>query len=188
MLVIVSGPPAVGKSRFVAQAREQLGWGGVVPWTTRPRRPGEVDAREYRFVDDVEFGRAREQGQFVEADTAAGHVYGLLGDDLERAREADAPIVMHAMARVALRLRERVRPAAVLVFLDPHDPRVLERRLDARGCFGADREARRAHARDELAHAPLFDLRVPRGEIADLMSVVVRIEALVAERDLRLRA
>ncbi|HMD23885.1 MAG TPA: guanylate kinase, partial [Streptosporangiaceae bacterium] len=72
-LTVLSGPSGVGKSTVVAELR------GICPdiWisvsvTTRRPRPGEVDGREYHFVDDSEFDRLVSGGALLEWAQFAG--------------------------------------------------------------------------------------------------------------------
>ena len=81
-LVILSGPSGAGKSTVVRSLIDRCPLPLVlsVSATTRPPRPGEVDGREYFFLDDAEFSRQRAAGEFLECKEVfgRGHWYGTL--------------------------------------------------------------------------------------------------------------
>lgn len=152
--VILSGPSGVGKSVLVTAAVD-AGWTFVPPFTTRKPRTGEVPDVDYCFVSVGQFQDKIRRAELVGWDFALGHYYGS-GNELRHAVATGKPLILHALARLALRLREAF-PQTRLVFLDASDDEVLEHRLRARGASGADLVARRLHWQEERTHAPLFD-------------------------------
>src|SRR6478672_844923 len=76
-LTVLSGPSGVGKSTVVAELRRQCPeiWISVSVTTRRPR-PGEVNGREYYFVDNREFDRMLAAGELLEWNEFAGNKYG----------------------------------------------------------------------------------------------------------------
>jgi guanylate kinase len=75
--VVLSGPSAVGKSTVVAHMRAQHPevWLSVSATTRRPR-PGEIDGRHYRFVDQDGFDKLIANGELLEWAEFAGNRYG----------------------------------------------------------------------------------------------------------------
>ncbi|MBO0851226.1 MAG: 50S ribosome-binding GTPase, partial [Pseudonocardia sp.] len=66
-LVVLAGPSGVGKSTVVAALRRELPQLYFsVSATTREARPGEVEGRDYHFVDDTEFDRMIASGALLE--------------------------------------------------------------------------------------------------------------------------
>ncbi|HEX2435169.1 MAG TPA: guanylate kinase, partial [Solirubrobacterales bacterium] len=64
---VITGPSGVGKGTLIARLLERIpGLELSVSATTRPPRPGEVDGRDYHFLDPDEFGRRAEAGEFLE--------------------------------------------------------------------------------------------------------------------------
>ena len=78
LLVVISGPSGVGKDATLVRMRE-LGYRFhyAVTATTRPRRPGEVDGRDYHFKSLDEFAEMRRTGQLLEWAEVYGHYYGI---------------------------------------------------------------------------------------------------------------
>ncbi len=153
----------MGKSALVDTA-VTTGWEFFTPFTTRPPRPGEVLGRDYHFVSVEQFQEQIRRNAFVEWDFTLGHYYGT-GYELFEAVSDDNLVVLHALARIALRLREHF-PDAVLVFLDGIDDESLETRLSGRGTSPEEISARRAHWKEERVHAPLFNEIVDASALA----------------------
>ena len=88
-LTVLSGPSGVGKSTVVAELNRTCPqiWISVSVTTRRPR-PGEVDGREYHFVDDDEFDRLIASGALLEWARFAGNRYGTPREPLNAKLEA----------------------------------------------------------------------------------------------------
>src|SRR4051812_50194214 len=99
----------------------------TVSATSRARRPGEEDGREYWFLSDDEFVRRERAGEFLESVSYVGHRYGTLLDELERIRAAGRAPLLELETEGALSVAERV-PRAVTIFVTAPIPE-LERRV-----------------------------------------------------------
>ena len=121
--------------------------------TTRPPRPGEVDGVHYHFVDDAEFDRLVEAGEFLEwAVVHGGAKYGTPRGPVERALAKGRGAAGDRPAGRPPGPREH--PGALFVFLAPPSWDELVRRLVGRGTeTEEERERRLQTARDELAAA-----------------------------------
>lgn len=163
---VVSGPSGVGKGTLVALLRERVvSLGLTVSATTRGPRPGEVDGVAYYFLSDEEFDRRVAAGDFLEWAWVHGHRYGTLRQEVERVTGAGSSVVLEIDVQGGLMVRERV-PEAVLVFVEPPSMDELERRLRGRGTESeADIEHRLANAREEMAQAPLYDVRIVNDDL-----------------------
>lgn len=163
---VVSGPSGVGKGTLVALLRERVvSLGLTVSATTRGPRPGEVDGVAYYFLSDEEFDRRVAAGDFLEWAWVHGHRYGTLRQEVERVTGAGSSVVLEIDVQGGLMVRERV-PEAVLVFVEPPSMDELERRLRGRGTESeVDIERRLANAREEMAQAPLYDVRIVNDDL-----------------------
>jgi len=184
-LIVVSGPSGVGKGTLIARARQALPELTVATSaTTRPRRPGEEDGREYHFLSDEEFARRVGEDEFLEHVTFAGYRYGTLRSEVER-RLADGSSVMLEIDVPGARAIQRQDPHAVLVFIAPPDLGDLRDRLTARGTNSDEEIDRRmAIAREEMAAADEFGHVIVNDDVeratAELVDVIRR--ALQEER------
>lgn len=158
LLLVVSGPSGVGKGTVVERLLGMLpGARRSVSVTTRPRRPGERDGLDYRFVDDGEFDGLVAGEGLLEWATYAGYRYGTPRRWVEEALAAGHVVILEIDVQGALQIRDRV-PGAVLVFVAPPSMGELARRLEERGTEDpAERRARLEVAGEELARQQAFD-------------------------------
>lgn len=134
--------------------------------TTRPARPGEVDGRDYFFVDDAQFDAMIEDGEFLEWAEVHGQArYGTPRHPVLEALEGGHPVLLEIDIQGARQVRETM-PEARFVFLAPPTWEDLVRRLATRGTEGeAEREARLASARVELEAADEFDVVIVNDDV-----------------------
>jgi guanylate kinase len=157
-LFVVSGPSGVGKGTVIAAARRRLPELELATSaTTRPRRPDEVDGREYHFLTEAEFLRRVEEGEFLEHVSYAGNRYGTLRGEVERRLRAGRDAVLEIEV-IGARAVKRQMPEAVLVFIAPPAVADLEARLRGRGTDSSEEiEDRLEIARREMDALPEFD-------------------------------
>jgi guanylate kinase len=175
-LTVLSGPSGVGKSTVVAELNRTCPQIWIsVSVTTRPPRPGEVDGREYHFVDDAEFDRLIATGALLEWATFAGNRYGTPSEPLYRKLEAGVACLLEIDVAGARQVR-RAAPDARLVFLAPPSWDELVRRLTGRGTEPAEvLERRLAAAREELAAADEFDVTLVNTSVKDVCRQLVAL-------------
>jgi guanylate kinase len=163
-LFVISGPSGVGKGTLISRARELLPQLEVATSaTTRARRQGEQDGREYRFLSPEEFERRVRAGDFLEHVEFAGHRYGTLRSEVDRRLAQGSSVVLEIDVPGAREIKRQV-PDAVLVFIAPPDMGDLEQRLIARGANSDDEIAARLRianseiqARDDFQHVIVND-------------------------------
>lgn len=167
-LVVLAGPTAVGKGTVAAYVRRHYPrvWLSV-SMTTRPPRPGEVDGVHYHFVDDQEFERLREAGEFLEWAVVHGRArYGTPRGQVERALAQGQPALLEIDLAGARQVREAM-PGAFFVFLAPPSWEDLVDRLIGRGTESEEEQrVRLSTARTELAAAPEFDAQIVNDEVS----------------------
>jgi guanylate kinase len=159
-LTVLSGPSGVGKSTVVAELRRCSPeiWISVSATTRRPR-PGEVNGREYYFVDTAEFDRMVNAGELLEWAEFAGNKYGTPAEPVRQRLEQGLPTLLEIDLAGARQIRESMKDDALLVFLKPPSWAELVRRLTGRGTEPPEVVERRlAAAREELAAAGEFDV------------------------------
>jgi guanylate kinase len=175
-LVVLSGPSGVGKTTVVRRLREsapQL-WVSVSA-TTRFPRPGESDGIHYLFVTDDQFDRLVADGDMLEWARYTGNRYGTPRQPVDAVRATGTPVLLEIEIEGARQVR-RQEPDALLVFLAPPSPEVLEDRLTGRDTEPEEVRAERLdRARDEMAAAPEFDEVIVND---DIDRVVARLVAL----------
>ena len=119
--------------------------------TTRSRREGEENGREYFFLSDGDFRRWVQEGLFLEWAEYAGNLYGTPA----RAVEDSLAIGLDVILEIELKGAEqvlRIRPNAVMVYIMPPSLAELERRLRGRNTESEEAiRSRLARAREEMA-------------------------------------
>ena len=157
-LIVISGPSGAGKSTVVFKAiegREDVCFSTSV--TTRKPRPGEVDGREYFFVDPDRFKEMVENDELLEHAEYVANSYGTPRAYVEEKLEAGLNVLLDIEVQGARQVHEKM-PDAVKIFILPPSLETLEKRLKGRGT-DTERaiEARLIRARQEYQEADFYD-------------------------------
>jgi guanylate kinase len=153
-LFVVSGPSGTGKSTLIERfLNEDPRVRFSVSYTTREKRPHEVDGRDYRFVDGETFGKMTEEGQFLEWENVHGYSYGTPIREVARPLSEGIDVILDIDVKGALSVRQRCEQA-VLIFVDTPSMEELIKRLSIRG--EKEIEKRMQRVREEVAKKGLF--------------------------------
>lgn len=158
---VVSAPSGAGKSTLVqrlVQNVPELVFS--ISFTTRKPRPGEVDGRDYFYIDDARFDAMVAEGGFVEWVQVYGHRYGTGRDWLNGVLATGRDVLLDIETTGARNLRQAI-PEARMIFILPPSAASLEQRLRSRGKDSDEQiRIRLDHARHELEHYPAYDYLV----------------------------
>lgn len=126
--------------------------------TTRPPRPTERDGTHYHFVDDAEFDKMIERGEFIEWAPVFGYRYGTPAAPVKAALKAGQDVIFDVDWQGRQQIHSKMGEDMVQIFLLPPSMKELERRLLSRRTDSEDVIARRmAMARTEIEHWPEYD-------------------------------
>lgn len=155
---VISGPSGVGKTtliRHILDANPDIQLS--VSATTRAPRPGEVDGRDYIFLDRRRFEAMIEAGAFLEWARVYGNYYGTSREHVEAILQAGRHALLDIDTQGALSIK-RLTAGAAFIFITPPSLDNLRQRLRDRGSESAESLARRlAKAEHEMSHREAYD-------------------------------
>lgn len=182
LMFVLSSPSGAGKttlSRLLIERVEGLSLS--VSATTRPMRPGEVDGRDYKFVDDATFAAMVKQNDLLESAVVFDNRYGTPRAPVDAALSSGRDVLFDIDWQGTQQLREKARADVVSVFILPPSATDLERRLHTRA-QDADHVIRERmdRATHELSHWAEYDYIVINQNVDEAFTEVQSI--LKAER------
>lgn len=187
LMLVLSSPSGAGKttiSRRLLEVEPNLTMSVSV--TTRPKRPGEVEGRDYFFVDPTEFNLMVNRQELLEHAKVFGHYYGTPRAAVEEALSAGRDVLFDIDWQGAQQLKQTAGDDLASVFILPPSTAELNRRLHRRA---QDPEsvvaARMAKAPDEMSHWAEYDYIVINRDIGESVAQVQAV--LMAERLRRTR-
>jgi guanylate kinase len=157
-LFIVSAPSGVGKSTIIRKVSADCpNLKFSVSCTTRPKRPEEIDGRDYHFLSRQEFLNGISSGRFLEWAEVHGEFYGTDQHPVDQWLTAGNNVILDIDVQGA-RLVRCSYPSALTIFVLPPSMHVLEERLRSRATETEDQLAIRvAAARREFLESPWYD-------------------------------
>ena len=183
LMLVLSSPSGAGKTtisrKLLAIERERMLLSVSV--TTRKPRPGEVDGRDYHFIDGARFAAMVAKGELLEHANVFGHSYGTPRAPVDATLAAGRDVLFDIDWQGTQQLRESARSDLVSIFVLPPNMAELERRLRERAQDSEDVvQGRMAKASDEMSHWAEYDYIVVNREIDASVAQVRAI--LTAER------
>src|SRR2546427_4049321 len=182
LMLVLSSPSGAGKTTLSRKLLEaDPGVELSVSVTTRKQRPGEIDGRDYHFIDAERFETMVKGGELLEWAEVFGHRYGTPRAPVEAALLSGQDVLFDIDWQGTQQLREKADHDLVSVFVLPPSMRDLERRLRRRAQDSDDViRARMATAAEEMSHWAEYDYVVINTDIDRAFAEVQTI--LAAER------
>ena len=181
LLLVVSGPSGAGKTTVCNELLAMVeGLRPSVSCTTRRPRPGEVDGREYWFVDVPTFQEMVRRDEFAEWAVVYGHSYGTPRKPLGEMMAQGVDVLLEIDVQGSMQIKRKF-PDAVTVYLLPPSIEELRTRLVRRAGDAPDEISRRLRqAREEIRSYREYDYIVRNEKLPETMKVMEAI--LRAER------
>jgi guanylate kinase len=183
-LLVLSSPSGAGKTTIARLLAERdPGLQLSVSVTTRPKREGEVEGRDYVFIDQRRFEEMVARGALLEHATVFGNCYGTPRQLVDEALAAGRDVVGDLDWQGAQQLTKTVRSDLVSVFVLPPSRAELETRLRNRAQDSpAVVAARMAKSAEETSHWSEYDYVFVNHEIEQS---VAQVQAIVTAERLR---
>ena len=159
ILFVVSSPSGAGKSTISRMLlQNDPGLTMSVSATTRPPRPGEVDGKDYHFVDLASFKDMVANSEFLEWAHVFGNRYGTPRGAVEEALSAGRDVLFDIDWQGAQQLYQRAGGDVVRVFIFPPSMAELEHRLRSRATDSEEViQGRMSRAAGEISHWDGYD-------------------------------
>ncbi|MDJ1305598.1 MAG: guanylate kinase [Candidatus Midichloria sp.] len=182
LMLVISAPSGAGKttlSKLLIENDQHLR--ASISVTTRKKRPGEVDGKDYHFVDTAKFKQMVKDNAFMEYAEIFGNFYGTLKDAVEKFLEVGEDVVFDIDWQGHRRLVATAREDVTSVFILPPSKQELYKRLKLRH---HDEEGvaafRQERANDEISHWHEYDYVIINKDLNESFNKLLSI--LRAER------
>ncbi|KAJ6811348.1 guanylate kinase 2, chloroplastic/mitochondrial [Iris pallida] len=176
LIVVISGPSGVGKDAVIKRLREvREGIHFVVTATSRAKRPGEVDGKDYYFVTKENFLSMINRNELLEYALVYGEYKGIPKQQIRDFMAKGFDIVLRVDIQGAATLRSILGDSAVFIFLVAESEASLVKRLIDRKTETSEMLlVRIATAREEVRHMKKFDYVVvnAEGKLEDSVKLV----------------
>ena len=182
LMLVLSSPSGAGKTTIAGRLiEEDADITPSISHTTRPKRKGETDGKDYHFIDKESFARMRDAGAFLEWAVVFDNYYGTTRAPVEQALRDGRDVLFDVDWQGAAALREAAKDDVVSVFILPPSAAALEERLKARAEDSDEVVSKRMRgASNEIQHWPEYDYVVVNFDVDRSVAAVHTI--LEAER------
>jgi guanylate kinase len=191
LMFVLSSPSGAGKttlSRMLIAETPALQMS--VSATTRSKRPGEVDGKDYFFVDHAQFEKMVANGELLEWATVFDNRYGTPRAPVEAALSSGQDVLFDIDWQGTQQLRDKSPKDVVSVFILPPSVSALEQRLHTRAQDSDEViRGRMRKAGDEMSHFDAYDYIVVNDNIGiafEAVKSILRAEQLKRERQIGL--
>ena len=156
--IVLSSPSGAGKtsiSKRLLQKDRKLALS--ISCTTRPRRKGEVNKKDYIFISDEDFKKQIKKGKFLEQASVFGYRYGTLAQTVNNFFKKKRDVLFDIDWQGFQQLKQSGMDV-VGIFILPPNKKELIRRLKKRGRDTSEEVKKRMSlAQDEISHFPEYD-------------------------------
>ena len=181
-MLVVSGPSGCGKSTICNRLLEDPRVEFSVSATTRAPRPGEIDGRDYHFMDKELFRSEIGRGAFIEWAEVHGNLYGTPRAPMERALAAGRVFLLEVDVQGGAQLKALGLPG-IYIFIAPPGMDALRRRLELRRTDSPEViERRMAKALEEMRASERYDHVVVNEDLDRAVAEVRRLSGLAETR------
>jgi guanylate kinase len=182
LMLVISSPSGAGKttiSKALLEREDNIEMS--VSATTRPMRTGEIDGRDYHFVDKTEFNLMINRRKLLEHAKVFDHYYGSPKMQIREVLDAGRDVLFDIDWQGTKQLAENAREDLVSIFILPPSTQELERRLFGRGQDSLEVVTKRmAQASSDMSHYREYDYVLVNRDVNESVANILAI--LAAER------
>jgi guanylate kinase len=194
LVIVISGPSGVGKDALISNLRNSRpSIHFVVTATTRPRRPSEIDGKDYYFISKEDFLQMVDKDEFLEYALVYGDYKGVPKQQIRDFMAKGYDVVLRVDIQGAQTLRKVLGKSAVFVFLMAEsEVDMVERLVDRNTETKESLLVRISTAKEEMKHVRNFDYVVvnAKGKLENavklLESIIDAEKAKVTQRTLHI--
>lgn len=181
-LFVISAPSGSGKTtlcqRLIRGLSGRRRLVRSISATTRNRRKGEREGRDYFFISRQEFVKRKKAGQFLEWATVLGNFYGTPGDVVAKHLRCGDDVLLSIDVQGARQIQRKIKDA-VFIFILPPSFKELEKRLQRRSTESKKEIARRLKlARWEMSFARQYNYVVLNDRIS---AAIERLKQIIRQ-------
>ncbi len=160
-LVILSGPSGAGKSTIVKYLRsvDDFNLEFSISATSRSKREGETDKKDYYFISIDDFKSRMEDNEFLEwEEVYPGQYYGTYKSEVDRISREGKNVIFDIDVVGGANMKRKYKDDAISIFIKPPSIEILEKRLNERKTESDDSKKKRLRkAKLEMTYARRFD-------------------------------
>jgi len=182
LLVVLSGPSGVGKGTVRSEVLKYFNSWYSVSVTSREKREGEIEGKDYFFVTREEFEQKIRDNEFLEYNIYNGNYYGTLKSKIDEKLEKNIDVFVEIEVNGAKNIKN-VYEDSILIYILPPSMEELEERLRNRDT--EDEEAIRNRmniAKEELKELNIYDYVVINDKVED---TVLKIKNIIESEKYR---
>ncbi len=181
LIFIISAPSGTGKTTLIRRVMaldQNLAFS--VSHTTRAPREGEIDGRDYYFVNHDEFQKLISEGAFIEWAEVYGEFYGTSRREIEHLHSLRKDVVLDIDVQGAMQVMGKLnRREWVSIFILPPDIDTLGQRLITREKDPLEHiERRLSAAKEEIENASKYDYQIINDDLQkatrELLSIILK--------------
>lgn len=169
-LIIFSAPSGAGKTSILQEVlKHDLNIEFSISATSRPRRKGERNGRDYHFLTTEEFLEKIKNKEFLEwEEVYRGSYYGTLKSEVQRIQQKNKHVIFDVDVKGGRKIKEFYGSQALAIFIMPPSIQELEHRLRRRGSENEESLRKRlARVQEEMLYADDFDKIIVNENLQD---------------------
>lgn len=174
-LIVISGPSGAGKGTICKELINRIDVDMSVSETTREPREGEVNGKNYFFIDKEAFLKKIEKGGYLEYAQVYGNFYGTPKQFIMDKIDAGRDVILEIDFQGALQVKEKY-PEGVYIFILPPSMKELKHRIVTRGSETEETfNERYRSALNEISYIDKYDYCVINDEVDNAVKKVITI-------------